>query len=113
VSTPTRETPEDGIDAENNGDAARTQRVIVVGDGDFASNAHLASAENRALALRMARWLTGLEDLIAPPPGPDDRTNFSLSAPRTWAISAGAVVLVPTLLLASGLWLRWRRGQAR
>lgn len=90
---------------------AGTQRVIVVGDGDFASNAHLASAENRTLALRMARWLTGLEDLITPPPGPDDRANFSLSTARTWAISTGAVVLLPALLLGAGLWLRWRRGQ--
>jgi hypothetical protein len=92
------------------GDAARAkQRVIVVGDGDFASNAHLASAENRTLALRMVRWLTGLEDLIAPPPGIDDRDNFSLSATRTWAISAGTVFVVPGLLLGAGLWLRWRR----
>jgi hypothetical protein len=98
-------------DAGNDLSGAQVQRVIIVGDGDFASNAHLASAENRALALRMARWLTGLEDLITPPPGPDDRDNFSLSTARTWAISAGAVVLLPTLLLGAGLWLRWRRGQ--
>jgi hypothetical protein len=86
-----------------------TQRVIVVGDSDFASNAHLANAENRTLALRMARWLTGLEDLITPPPARDDRDNFSLSPVRTWAISVGAVVLLPLVLLGIGFWLRWHR----
>jgi hypothetical protein len=103
----------DTVDGPEAGDTGGTteQRVIVVGDGDFASNAHLASAENRTLALRMARWLTGLEDLITPPPGADDRDNFTLSTPRTWAISAGAVVLLPALLLGAGLLLRWRREQ--
>ena len=88
------------------------QRVIVVGDGDFASNAHLGTGENRELALRMARWLTGLEDLIAPPPGPDDRDNFVLSAPRTWLIAVGGVFGLPLLLAGLGLWLTWRRGSA-
>jgi hypothetical protein len=92
--------------------AVPQQRVIVVGDGDFASNAHLASAENRTLALRMARWLTGLEDLITPPGGRDDRDNFALSTPRAWLISVGAVVLLPALLIAAGVLLRWRRERA-
>ncbi|MCG6941879.1 MAG: GldG family protein [Thiohalocapsa sp.] len=91
---------------------APEQRVIVVGDGDFASNAYLATAANRSLALRMARWLTGLEDLITPPPAADDRDNFTLSTARTWAISAGAVVALPLLLLGAGLLVRWRRGLA-
>jgi hypothetical protein len=88
------------------------QRVIVVGDGDFASNAHLASAENSTLALRMARWLTGLEDLIAPPSGPDDRATIALSDLRAGIISIGAVVLVPLALIGAGLLVRWRREQA-
>lgn len=88
------------------------QRVIVVGDGDFASNAHLGSAENRELALRMARWLTGLEDLITPPPAPDDRDNFVLSTPRALSIAVGGVFVLPALLVAAGLWITWRRGAA-
>ncbi len=90
---------------------APMQRVIVVGDGDFASNAHLASAENRTLALRMARWLTGLEDLIAPPTGPDDRAIVALSDLRAGIISLGAVVLLPVALIGAGLLVRWRREQ--
>ncbi len=103
----------DARDADTGAPPTRAaQRVIVVGDGDFASNAHLGSAENSTLALRMARWLTGLEDLITPPPGIDDRDNFTLSGARTWAISAGGVVALPALLLGAGLWVRWRRGRA-
>ena len=103
-------------DASATADADETrpvpmQRVIVVGDGDFASNAHLGEAENLTLALRMARWLTGLEDLITPPPGTDDRDNLTLSTARAWGITAGAVVALPALLLGAGLWVRWRRGQ--
>lgn len=88
------------------------QRVIIVGDGDFLSNAHLASAENQTLALRMARWLVGQEDLIAAPDGVDDRDNFALSPVRGWAIAVGAPFAVPALLLGIGLSVIWQRGRA-
>ncbi len=90
----------------------RQQRVIVVGDGDFLSNAHLASAENQTLALRMARWLVGMEDLITAPEGLDDRDNFRLSPLRGWAIAIGALFVAPALLLVAGLSLIWHRGRA-
>jgi hypothetical protein len=88
------------------------QRVIVVGDGDFLSNAHLASAENQTLALRMARWLVGMEDLITAPEAIDDRDNFRLSPLRGWAIGVGALFVAPGLLLVAGLSLLWQRGRA-
>ncbi|WP_295882941.1 GldG family protein [uncultured Thiohalocapsa sp.] len=114
VLTRPRPAPARAADADAGGEPAAPaeQRVILVGDGDFASNAHLATAGNRELALRMARWLTGLEDLITPPAAPDDRDNFVLSTPRAWAIAVGGVFVLPALLVAAGLWITWRRGTA-
>jgi hypothetical protein len=100
--------PEDLADQEG----PREQRVVVVGDGDFLSNAHLASAANRSLALRMARWLTGLQDLVAASDDVKDRDNFTLSPLRGWSVAVGALFIVPALFIGAGWMVLWHRGRA-
>ena len=93
-------------------DAARQQRVIVVGDGDFLSNAHLMNGVNQALALRLARWLTGQEELVAVPPPINDSDALVLAPVRGWAIVGGGLIGLPALLIALGIAIRWQRGRA-
>jgi hypothetical protein len=90
----------------------REQRVIVVGDGDFLSNAHLGDGSNQAIGLRMARWLTGQEDLVAVPPPPRDTDAVTLAPVRGWAIVGGALIALPLLLAGIGIALPWYRGRA-
>ncbi len=109
---PQRRQPEPAPTAPSIATATAAQRVLVVGDGDFVSNAHLSTADNLALGLRMARWLTGLDDLITPPPKPSDTDPLVLSGWRSGAITLGGVLVLPALLAVAGLWITWRRGRA-
>lgn len=113
---PADETQNDRIPAGNESDVDGSQdaeqRVIVVGDGDFLSNAHLANGSNQALAMRMARWLTGQEDLVSIQTPPSDSDALVLSPVRGWLIIGGGLIALPLLLVAAGIWLRWHRGRA-
>ena len=88
------------------------QRVIVVGDGDFLSNAHLGNGINQAVALRMAHWLTGGEDLVTVPNPVSDTDALQLAPVRGWAIFGGGLIALPVLLAALGIAIRWQRGRA-
>jgi ABC-type uncharacterized transport system involved in gliding motility auxiliary subunit len=87
------------------------QRVIVVGDGDFASNLHLGEGANRILGLRMVQWLSGRTGLVSVPEQTPDTAAFTLSPLRGTLIFAGSLIGLPALLLAIGLMIRWRRGR--
>lgn len=90
----------------------KTQRVVVVGDGDFLANSFLGNAGNRDLGLRMIRWLTHNDRLIEIPTATAPDRRFQLSR-RGGALMAALFMLVlPALffLIAWRLWRRQRRG---
>lgn len=87
------------------------QRVIVVGDGDFVSNAQLDQGANRVLGLRMVQWLSGRAGLVPVPAQPADSGAIGLSTLRGTLIFVGALIGLPVLLLAIGLLIRWQRGR--
>ncbi|RDI98822.1 ABC transporter [Dyella solisilvae] len=89
------------------------QRVVVVGDGDFLSNAFLGSAGNRALGERIFDWLLGDDVLVNLPPshGAPDRV-LRISQAQLSAVSLGFLIVLPLLLFALGGWITWRRRRA-
>jgi len=98
----TRNLPEDG----------RVQRVLVVGDGDFLSNAQLGAYGNRALGLQLLRWLSGEDGLPALPPYPQPVPGLTLDHNRRLLLGAGTLMLLPGLFLAAGLTMRWARSRS-
>ncbi|MGB4857813.1 MAG: DUF4350 domain-containing protein [Dokdonella sp.] len=85
------------------------QRVVVIGDGDFLSNTYLGNAGNREFGSRVFNWLLQDDTLIdIPERSAPDRT-LSLSQTALNVIGLFALVLLPGLLIASGLLIRWRR----
>jgi ABC-type uncharacterized transport system involved in gliding motility auxiliary subunit len=100
-----------GDTATNPDDASQQQRVIVVGDGDFLSNAYLGNGGNLDLGLNMVHWLSNDDSFIAirAKTGPDQ--SFTLTTAAQVAISAGFLFGLPLLLLGSGvfIWLRRRK----
>ncbi|HEV2212977.1 MAG TPA: GldG family protein [Gammaproteobacteria bacterium] len=91
--------------------ADNEQRVVVIGDGDFLSNAYLGNGGNLSLGLNIFNWLTHDDSLINinTPPAPDLILNLSNGAQAL--IFLGFVLLLPIGLLAAGIgvWLRRRR----
>ncbi|MDX1609457.1 MAG: GldG family protein [Halofilum sp. (in: g-proteobacteria)] len=88
------------------------QRIAVVGDGDWLSNAYLGNGGNLELGLRLVGWLAGDDDAritIAPERPPD--LNVALSRPLVLAIGFGFLLGLPALLAGTGffIWLRRRR----
>jgi ABC-type uncharacterized transport system involved in gliding motility auxiliary subunit len=88
------------------------QRVIVVGDGDFLSNAFLGNGVNLDLGLNMIHWLSHDEQFIAIRAKSAPDTRLELGRTAQGVIAFGFLFIVPGLLLLSGLviWLR-RRGR--
>lgn len=86
-----------------------SQRVVVVGDGDFLSNQYLGNGANQALATGMVNWLTAQDDRlnIAIKPTPDSQLELSFS--ETLSIAIGFLFVLPAMLLGSGLTLWWLR----
>jgi hypothetical protein len=103
----TRSLPGDGTTA------AREQRVLIVGDGDFLGNAYLNQHGNRALGLRLLRWLSQEEAVLELPPLPAAAAPLPLTDTERTLLGAGTLVILPVLFLSSGFIVRWRRGRRR
>ncbi len=90
---------------------ARVQRVFVAADSDFLSNAFLGLAGNLQLGFNIANWLASDDRFIDIPAraAPDATLEFT---PLTTAIIGfGFLLVLPALLLGSGvvIWYRRRR----
>ena len=85
------------------------QRAVVIGDGDFLSNAFLGNGGNRALGERAFDWLLGDDKLVdLPPRGAPDRL-LEISQGELNALSFGFLIVLPLLLLLIGGAIVWRR----
>jgi ABC-type uncharacterized transport system involved in gliding motility auxiliary subunit len=89
----------------------RAQRVVLVGDSDFLSNAFVGQLGNAKLGLNIARWLASRDDQldITIPPAQDQSLDLSPAVALT--IQLAFLLLIPLLLLAVGIgrWLSRRR----
>jgi ABC-type uncharacterized transport system involved in gliding motility auxiliary subunit len=88
--------------------ASNQQRVVVVGDGNFLSNAYLGNAGNLAFGERVFDWLLGDDALTSvPQPAPD--TVLKPSHAALSILTFGYLLALPILLILLGLAIGWRR----
>ena len=87
------------------------QRVVVVGDGDFLSNAYLGNGGNLNLGLNIFNWLAHDDSFIAIPAKTAPDTSLNLSNVETGIIGLGFLIALPLALLGSGvmIWLKRRK----
>ena len=92
--------------------ANKKQRIVVMGDSDFLSNAYLNNVGNLDLGLRIVKWLTFDDNVIDIPArmAPDNRLN--LTPMRIAIIGFGFLIILPLALLSAGLWI-WRKRKRR
>lgn len=98
--------------AEKSGGAANLtaeQRVLVIGDGDFLSNAFIGNAGNLNLGMNFINWLSRDDNFIDIPAKTATDLSLELSPAASASIGLGFLFGLPILLLASGVFIWWRR----
>jgi ABC-type uncharacterized transport system involved in gliding motility auxiliary subunit len=84
------------------------QRAVVIGDGDFLSNAYLADAGNLAFGERVVDWLLG-DDALASVPQSAPDTVLKPTRAQLGALTFGYLIALPIILILIGLAIRGRR----
>lgn len=95
--------------SRHSSDGDKQQRIAVLGDSDFVSNAYIGNAANLDLAMALANWLAADDKLIEIPVKTSIGSQLDLSRTQTIIIGFGFLLVVPLLLLATGLAIWWRR----
>ena len=84
-------------------------RVVIVGDGDFASNSFLPYLANSDLALSMVRWLVREERTTSVASRIPVPAMILLSGAQMRTIFLAVEVLLPLAMFALGMLMWWRR----
>ena len=89
----------------------REQRVLVVGDGDFLSNAYVGLSGNLDLGMNLVNWVSHDDAFIDIPSRVAPDLDLSLSATWQLIIAAGFLFGIPLLLVGAGMtvWMRRRK----
>ncbi|NOZ53948.1 MAG: GldG family protein [Gammaproteobacteria bacterium] len=90
---------------------AKQQRVVIIGDGDFLSNAYLGNGGNLQLGLSMANWLSYDDRFIAIPTKMRADISLELSRNTQFVIAFGFLLIIPLLLGGSGFMIWFKRRQ--
>jgi ABC-type uncharacterized transport system involved in gliding motility auxiliary subunit len=89
----------------------REQRVAIVGDGDFLSNAFLGNVGNLDFGMSLINWLSRQDAYVSIPVKVARDRRLELSRGVQLAMAGGFLILLPLLLAASGaaIWLVRRK----
>jgi ABC-type uncharacterized transport system involved in gliding motility auxiliary subunit len=102
--------PEAAPAGQDKGNGPRPEsRIAVIGDSDFAANFAVGIQGNRDLFMNTVNWLSQQENLIAiRPREPDDR-RVTLTSFQQRTILWLSLVIIPALVVVSGVYTWWRR----
>ncbi|ORU89468.1 MAG: ABC transporter [Cycloclasticus sp. symbiont of Poecilosclerida sp. M] len=90
---------------------ASHQRIAVIGDGDFLSNAFLGNGSNLDLGLGLFQWLNHDDNFISVPAKTSNDTALEISNLWSMVFGIGFLVLLPLLFFTVGvvIWYKRRR----
>jgi ABC-type uncharacterized transport system involved in gliding motility auxiliary subunit len=91
-----------------------TQRVVVIGNGNFLSNTFFGNGGNLDLGVNIVNWLAGDDKLITIQPKPLKDVNVTIPADGwnrflAMLVFFGARLFLPVALLVTGIVIWWRR----
>lgn len=87
----------------------KRQRIVVIGSGAFLSNTYLGNGGNLDLGVNIINWLTGDENLITIQPRATRDSSLILGKLPAALISLGFLIVLPLVLVVSGIMIWWRR----
>jgi hypothetical protein len=88
------------------------QRIVVVGDGDFLSNAYIGNVGNLDMGLRMVSWLIHDDRFIDIPAKNATDKTLQLTQTAVAIIGFGFLIVIPLLLIGTGFFI-WRKRKQR
>ncbi len=91
------------------GEPGEPGRLVVIGDGDVASNFAFDSVTNRAFLLNTVSWLLDEERSLGIPPKDRQLATIVLSPGEGRAIALLVALALPLLAIVTGLGTWWRR----
>ncbi len=87
----------------------RQQRVVVVGNGNFLSNAFIGNGGNRDLGVNMVNWLVGDDRLIVIQPRGAADSAIDIDQVTLYLIAFSFLIAAPLAFMITGLAIWWRR----
>ncbi|MDH5551978.1 MAG: GldG family protein [Nitrosomonas sp.] len=87
----------------------REQRVVVVGSGHFVANTYLGNGGNLDFGINLINWLVGDDNLISIQPRAARDSQLILSETDLTVMVAGFLIVLPLILLLSGVFIWWHR----
>jgi len=88
---------------------AENGRIAVFGSVDFVSNIFLEFSGNRDFFLNTLNWVSGDENLISIRPKTVNTGNLTITSKQVDLIFLITVVMIPAVILFSGLAIWWKR----
>ncbi|MEY4767882.1 MAG: hypothetical protein RL637_521 [Pseudomonadota bacterium] len=92
-----------------NVNAKISQRIVVVGDGDFLSNSFVGYVGNQELGLRIFNWLTHDDEFVNIPFTTSTGKQLKLTTTAVGVIGFGFLVIVPLILTVVGIMINYYR----
>jgi ABC-type uncharacterized transport system involved in gliding motility auxiliary subunit len=90
---------------------SRTQRIVIIGDGDFLSNSFVGNGANLDLGDHLVNWLSHEDAFINIPARAAPDVRLDLSRNIGLFIGLGFLLVIPGALLTTGLviWMKRRK----
>ena len=94
---------------KNNELLKREQRIVVLGDGDFLSNAYFSNNGNSELGLRIINWLSNDDDFILIPSKTIMDAQLKTPFLILGILGIGFLFLLPIVLVSIGILIQIKR----
>ena len=90
---------------------AKTQRVVVMGDGDFISNTYLGNQGNQQMGENILNWLTHDDNFINIPEPKAPGSHLAVKQNTMITLGILYLAVIPLILIGGGvfIWLRRRK----
>jgi len=93
----------------NQAPVAGGTRMVLIGDSDFAANAHFRNGNNSDLFLTAVNWLTAGEEIISVDRKALVTRRLLLNPEQERFLHVSSIGLLPLILLIAGGYVWWRR----
>lgn len=90
----------------------REQRAVVVGSGEFLSNAFLGNGGNLDFGLNIVNWLTGADNMITIEPRRAADSRLEIDQVTLYLIAFTFLIGLPLAFAITGAMIWWRRRKA-